>query len=55
MTFNTSEKYKPIFNVTFGKPVIYLCNNDPREKMTGDEEFYYKENITYVTLLNKLY
>lgn len=55
LTFNTSEKYKPIFNVTFGKPVIYLCNDDPRDKMTGQEEFYYKENITYVDLTEKLY
>lgn len=55
LTFNTSEKYKPLFNVTFGKPVIYLVNTDPRQSMTQEEEDYYKDNVVYITLHNKLF
>lgn len=41
--------------VTFGKPVIYLCNGDPRDKMTQEEEDYFKENVVYIFLDNKMF
>jgi len=37
-------------HVSFGKPVVYLCNDDPREFMTQHEEDYYKLNCVYVLL-----
>lgn len=48
--FSSTEKYRAITTITFGKPCIYLCNEDPREKMTGAEEVYYRDNCQYVFL-----
>ena len=41
--------------ITFGKPVIYLCNTDPRNEMTNEEEQYFKENVKYIFITKKLY
>lgn len=42
--------------ITFGKPVIYICNDDPRDSMKMEwEEPYYKVNCEYILIDNKLY
>ena len=48
--FTCTEKYRSLVTVKFGKPVIYLCNDDPRVEMTQQEENYYKENAVYCVL-----
>lgn len=45
--FQCTEKYTRILKVKFGKPVIYLCNTDPRNNMSEHEEQYFSENVTY--------
>ncbi len=36
--------------IKFGKPVIYLCNHDPRQDMNPNDVLYYDMNVIYVTL-----
>ncbi len=53
--FNCTEKYKGIVTIPFGKPVIYLCNDDVRNEWNSSEELYYEENVVVVNISNKLY
>lgn len=53
--FILAEKYVRKTRITFGKPVIYLCNSDPRLEMKDDEEAYYDGNVMYHFLINKLF
>lgn len=54
--FILTEKYVKKTPIKFGKPCIYLCNEDPREAMSMREETYYADNVDYVVLGNdKLY
>lgn len=53
--FTVTEKYQPLMEITFGKPVIYLCNEDPRKDMKDYEVEYYGKNVIYVFIENKLF
>lgn len=53
--FNVTEKYRKIMNVVFGKPCIYLCNEDPRDDMNHTEVIYYEGNVDFISIKNKLY
>lgn len=47
--FTCTEKYRPLMKIKFGKPVIYLCNEDVRADMTENERRYYADNCVFVT------
>ncbi len=53
--FILTEKYVRKTPITFGKPVVYLCNDDPRHDMKGSEVTYYEGNCEFVFVYEKLY
>ena len=54
--FILTEKYIRKTRITFGKPVIYICNLNPFNNMDSEEYEYYNVNCVLVELgNNKLY
>jgi len=54
-TITLSDKYVKKMTFSWGKPVIYLCNEDMDVFNTCDEKRWLWENAVYVMLKNKLY
>lgn len=52
-----TDKYVRKKTKKWGKPVIYLCNEDqdPFVFMTEVEKLFWKENFVYYTLTSKLF
>lgn len=55
LDFVVTERYRPMMNISFGKPVIYCCNNDPRNVMSSDEMNYYDENVIFIECTGVFY
>lgn len=49
-SFGVTEKYKGLMEINFGKPVVYLCNTDPRDQMTANDVAYYNGNVVYYVM-----
>jgi hypothetical protein len=54
-TFTLTDKYRKKQTIDWGKPCIYLCNDDMDEYATCTERYWLKENCVYYKLTNKLY
>nr|WAE42563.1 MAG: replication associated protein [Cressdnaviricota sp.] len=53
--FTISDKYTRKKTIYWGKPCIFLCNDDLDVYNTCDERLWLKDNVIYYRLLNKLY
>lgn len=51
-TFSATQKWVPINTYKWGKPVLYLCNNEPDWSKYMDP---YQENIVPIYLHDKIY
>ena len=55
--FETTDKYRRKMTVVWGKPSIYISNDDPRlhKDMTDDMRHWLQENVIYQIINDKLY
>lgn len=53
--FILTEKYVRKTKIQWGKPVVYLCNEDPRHEMKDWEEKYFNDNCQFEFVYDKLY
>jgi len=53
--FTMTDKYKKKVTLQWGKPCIYLCNQDMDVYNSCDERMWLRDNAEYVIVLNKLY
>lgn len=55
--FETTDKYRRKMTIVWGKPSIYVSNDDPRlhKDMTDDMRNWLQENVIYQIINDKLY
>lgn len=55
--FETTDKYRRKMTIVWGKPSIYISNDDPRKHkdMTDDMKAWLQENVIYQIINDRLY
>lgn len=54
-TFTLTDKYRGKKTVTWGKPMIWLSNEDPFKHLNIEQTDFIKRNCSVIVLTNKLY